>query len=80
MQERHGDMPRSPTVLHCNKFDYSIYRDLEDTMTMQKFIDMNRRELLASMTGPHTDDDEIELWILNDEGLYEWARSSGVDV
>ena len=26
------------------------------------------------------DDDERERWILNDEGLYNWARSQGVDV
>ncbi len=24
------------------------------------------------------DDDEIRLWILNDEGLYRWARAEGV--
>jgi hypothetical protein len=26
------------------------------------------------------DDDEIENWILNDEGLYNWAREAGVEV
>ena len=25
------------------------------------------------------DDDDLELWILNDEGLYDWARREGVD-
>ena len=29
---------------------------------------------------PERDDDEREQWILNDEGLYEWARSEGVNV
>ena len=24
-------------------------------------------------------DDDLKLWINNDEGLYNWARSSGVD-
>jgi hypothetical protein len=28
---------------------------------------------------PDLDDDEIEQWILNDEGLYDWARSEGVE-
>lgn len=26
----------------------------------------------------HIDDAERRLWILNDEGLYNWARSEGV--
>lgn len=26
------------------------------------------------------DSAELRLWILNDEGLYNWARSEGVDV
>lgn len=26
------------------------------------------------------DDDELEDWILNDEGLYNWARSEGVEI
>lgn len=26
------------------------------------------------------DDDERRLWILNDEGLYNWARSEGVEI
>lgn len=26
------------------------------------------------------DDDDIEQWIMNDEGLYNWARREGVDV
>lgn len=29
---------------------------------------------------PQRDDDEREDWILNDEGLYNWARSEGVKV
>lgn len=27
---------------------------------------------------PHRNDSERRLWILNDEGLYNWARSCGV--
>lgn len=29
---------------------------------------------------PTYDDDERELWILNDESLYDWARSEGVEI
>ena len=27
----------------------------------------------------HLSDRELRLWVLNDEGLYRWARSEGVD-
>jgi len=52
---------------------------------MQDFIDNNRGELVAAIqraAGPNSrvDDDEIELWINNDEGLYMWAQSEGVDL
>lgn len=30
--------------------------------------------------GKRVDNAEIRLWILNDEGLYNWARSEGVRV
>ena len=26
------------------------------------------------------DDEERRLWVLNDEGLYNWARSEGVEI
>jgi hypothetical protein len=29
---------------------------------------------------PVHDDEEMRGWILNDEGLYNWARSEGVDI
>lgn len=29
---------------------------------------------------PTYDDDELNEWISNDEGLYDWARSEGVQV
>ncbi len=50
---------------------------------LQKFIDHNRGRLDASiriaLNDPNfdIDDDERELWIANDEGLYHWARSEG---
>lgn len=54
--------------------------------TMKEFIEENRGELDAAIrtaTGqPNADidDDERENWILNDEGLYNWAKDEGVDV
>lgn len=54
-------------------------------MTLQEFIEDNREELDRCIRGacPNIgpiDDDERELWIANDEGLYNWARSAGVDL
>lgn len=52
---------------------------------MQDFIDQNRGELVKAIqraAGPNArvDDDEIEMWINNDEGLYQWAQSEGVNI
>ena len=33
-----------------------------------------------TVPGYDIDDEERELWILNDEGLYNWARSEGVQI
>jgi len=54
-------------------------------MTLQEFIDDNRAELdlmiRTAIDQPNfdLDDDERRLWIMNDEGLYNWwALESGV--
>lgn len=55
-------------------------------MTLREFIDEHRGELdkcIRNAVGDQNfdiDDDEREMWIANDEGLYEWARSEGVDM
>lgn len=52
-------------------------------MSMEQFINDNLAELQASIKnvlGHYPDVDDIENWILNDEGLYNWARSEGVDI
>lgn len=56
-------------------------------MTIKEFIRNNRSELDRCIgLDPHAydtqreADEEREQWILNDEGLYDWARSEGVDV
>ena len=67
-----------------------IYRELIKRkkgriMTMQMFIDENRGELdrliRNAIGNPNADidDDERELWINNDEGLYSWAIGEGLD-
>ena len=54
-------------------------------MRLQTFIKDNRVELDAAIAraigrdnNPSANDEERRLWILNDEGLYRWARSEGV--
>jgi hypothetical protein len=55
--------------------------------TLAQFIHENRAELdvciaraLGMATNPRANDSERRLWILNDEGLYNWARSEGVRI
>ena len=59
-------------------------------MTMREFIKTNRDELddaiklLGSyrfiVPNARLNDNERENWIMNDEGLYEWARIEGVRI
>ena len=56
-------------------------------MTLKQFIKEHRAELdafiaqaLGEDRNPNANDNERRLWILNDEGLYRWARSEGVRI
>jgi len=56
-------------------------------MKLADFIRENREELDSSIaralgqdTNPYPNDEERRLWVLNDEGLYLWARSEGVRI
>ena len=53
-------------------------------MTLRAFIRENRAELDTAIRrvvpGVSLNDEERRLWILNDEGLYRWARSEGVRI
>ena len=52
--------------------------------TIYEFIEEHRQKLqklIHSQTqNCNIDDDEIELWINNDEDLYNWCRDCGVDI
>lgn len=54
--------------------------------SLQQFIKENREELDQAIRRalggelPYKSDEERRLWILNDEGLYRWARSEGVKI
>ena len=51
-------------------------------MSVREFIRDNRAEIDTAIRRvvnmPRINDGERELWILNDEGLYLWAKSEGV--
>lgn len=54
-------------------------------MTLRAFLRDNRAELDAAITRAcpnigKLNEEERRLWVLNDEGLYRWARSSGVRI
>jgi hypothetical protein len=54
-------------------------------VTLRAFLRENRAELDAAITRacPNVgtlNDNERRLWVLNDEGLYLWARSEGVRI
>lgn len=53
-------------------------------MTMRDFIKENREELdrciRRVVPNLRINDEERRQWIMNDEGLYNWARSEGVHV
>lgn len=53
-------------------------------MTIKDFIRENRTEIdecIQSVApGSPQNDNERRLWVLNDEGLYRWARSNGVRI
>ena len=56
-------------------------------MTLKQFLKQNRAELDACIAraiglpkNPIPNDNERRLWVLNDEGLYQWARSEGVRI
>ena len=56
-------------------------------MTLREFVKNNRKELddciarsLGRNSNPRPNDEERRLWVLNDEGLYRWARGEGVRI
>ena len=48
--------------------------------TLTEFIKNHRKEIDAMIKSPYKNDNERRLWILNDEGLYLWAKSEGVKI
>ena len=68
-----------------SKISKHLYKERQ--MTLKQFLKENRAELDACIAralglpkNPRANDDERRLWVLNDEGLYRWARSEGVKI
>lgn len=53
-------------------------------MTLAQFIKANRKEIDVAIRqqvpGAKLNDEERRQWVLNDEGLYNWARREGVKI
>ena len=53
-------------------------------MTLREFIKGHRAEIDEAVRclvpDNRMNDEERRLWVLNDEGLYLWARSEGVRI
>ena len=53
-------------------------------MTLTQFIRKNKEEIdkviKRDNTNCNLNNEERRLWILNDEGLYNWARSEDVNI
>ncbi len=48
--------------------------------SLRQFIKENREEIDNLTKSPYKNDEERRLWVLNDEGLYNWAKSEGVNI
>ena len=53
-------------------------------MTLSTWIRKNKEALDAAIKSVvpecRIDNEERRLWVLNDEGLYNWARAEGVNI
>ena len=47
-------------------------------MNLTQFIKLHRAEIDAITKSTYKNDEERRLWVLNDESLYNWAKSEGV--
>jgi len=54
-------------------------------MTLETFVKKNREEIYRLIKGlcpkiKQLSDDDLRKWILNEAGLYYWAKRSGVNI
>lgn len=61
-------------------------KTMQTKLSLREFIKLHRHELdqciahAIRQTNPKLNDSERRDWIMNDEGLYNWARSEGVRI
>ena len=66
-----------------NRLKIHLITDGSNKMKLHEFVNEYRTELYDTIweSAPNwpINDAEVQLWIANDEGLYNWALESGVD-
>ena len=66
------------------KNDNALEAEGVNSMDIKQFIQQNKveidRRIKAKSPSERLDDENRRLWLLNDEGLYSWAKSKGADV
>lgn len=69
--------------INGNKVGRADFCIEDNSISIEEFIEENREQLTEAIKNACSncdiDDDEIEMWINNDEGLYNWAREAGVE-
>jgi hypothetical protein len=53
-------------------------------ISLERFVKDHRGEIVqavlrACSNPPELDDEELALWVMNDEGLYSWAKHEGME-
>ena len=74
------DNDRVPNRTDCEPFNFRK----QDKQSLSSWIKENRSEIDSAIRNvvPNAkiDDAERRMWVLNDEGLYNWAKSERVNV
>ena len=76
--------PNGKPLMSANDFDDVLKTKGDQMISLSQFIRDNRDELDAAIQsvvpGAAKNDEERRMWVLNDEGLYNWARNEGVRI
>jgi len=75
-----GDVIGSDRSRKKKKMKNLDYDNEYSRKSMNEFIKEHREEIDNATKSQYKNDEERRLWILNDEGLYNWARSEGVRI
>ena len=74
------DRDPKPNRTDCEPFNFKK----QDKQSLTSWIKENREEIDSAIRNvvpeARIDDAERRMWVLNDEGLYNWAKSERVNV